>query len=157
MDCQAAAASAGVTRECMRSAHVVSLDGDLLNATMYEGLGAPIPPYSRRSGGPPSFVVAPHPLETQQKRYLHEVERQQLARVTAAFGAHAALRLKTEREVCATAQRLPGLPSSLWSLQVLMNLDDQILPEDYLNRDKLEEEGGPMLTVHDRIERAMGI
>ncbi|KAL8445265.1 hypothetical protein Emag_005154 [Eimeria magna] len=157
MDYQAAAASAADGGGCMRSAHIASLDGDLLNASMYEGLGAPSSSSSRGGGGPPSFVVPPHPLETQQKRYLHEVERQQLARVTAAFGAHAALRLKTERELCATAQRLPGLPSSLWSLQVLMNLDDQILPEDYLNRDKLEEEGGPMLTVHDRIERAMGI
>ncbi|KAL8425948.1 hypothetical protein Efla_000925 [Eimeria flavescens] len=136
------------------SGNTASLNGDLLNSSLFEGFAQPA---GAAQGRPPSFVVPPHPLEIQQKQYLQEVERQQLERASAAFGAHAALRLKTERELCATSQRLPGLPSSLWGLQVVMGLDDQIMAEDYLNRDKPEQEGGPLLTVHDRIERAMGV
>lgn len=155
MDYAASAAAAASSASGIGgSRQVASLDGDLLNTSLHDGFA---PSAAAARGGPPSCAVPPHPLELQQKRYLHEVERQQLDRVTAAFGSHAALRLKTEREMCAMTQRLPGLPSSLWGLQMAMGLDDQIMPEDYLGRDKPEEEGGPMLTVHDRIERAMGI
>lgn len=133
---------------------VASLDGDLLNSSLYDGFA---PSARTARGEPPSCSVPPHPLELQQKQYLHEVERQQLERLTAAFGTHAALRMKTEREMCAMTQRLPGLPSSLWGLQTVMGMDDQIMTEEYLGRDKPEEDGGPMLTAHDGIERAMGI
>lgn len=154
MDYTASAAAAAFAASGTDGKNVVSLDGGLLNSSLYEGF---VPSGATARGGPPSFVVPPHPLELQQKRYLHEVERQQLERVIAAFGTHAALRLKTEREMCSMTQRLPGLPSSLWGLQVVMGLDDQIMTDDYLSRDKPEEEGGPMLILHERIERAMGI
>ncbi|OEH76628.1 uncharacterized protein LOC34618896 [Cyclospora cayetanensis] len=155
MDYAASAASAAATSSGIGGIRrVACLDGGLLNSSLQDGYG---PSAANVRGAPPSSGVALHPLELQQKKYLHELERQQLERVTAAFGAHAALRLKTEREMCATTQRLPGLSSSLWGLQTVMALDDQIITEDYLGRDKPETEGGPMLTVHDSIERAMGI
>lgn len=155
MDYAASAAAASSAANGIGGARqVASLDDDVLNNSLYDGFA---PSATTARGGPPSCGIPPHPLELQQKQYLHEVERQQLERLTAAFGAHAALRLKTEREMCAMTQRLPGLPSSLWGLQTVMGLDDQIMTEDYLGRDKPEEEGGPMLTVHEGIERAMGI
>lgn len=149
-----AAAFSSATAGGVGTHRTATLDGDLLNKSLQEGIA---PSRVTAGGAPPSFVVPPHPLELQQKQYLHQLERQQLQRASAAFGLHAALRLKTEREMCAMTQRLPGLPSSLWGLQTVMGLDDQIMTEDYLGRDKPEEDGGPMLTVHERIEREMGI
>ena len=149
-----AAAAAAVASGIGGLRQGASLDDDLLNSSLKDGF---VPSAAVAWGAPPSSSVPPHPLELQQRRYLHEVERQQLERVTTAFGAHAAIRLKTEREICSMTQRLPGLTSSLCGLQTVMALDDQIMVEDYLGRDKPEVEGGPMQTVHDVIERAMGI
>ena len=168
MDIAASVASASAASSGLGGLRdVAALDGDLLNSSLYDGLSSSAAAAATGVGGraaaaaaggpPPSAFTAPHPLELQQKRYLHALEEQELRRAAASFGVHAALRLKTEREMCATTQRLPGLSSSLWGLQVVMGLDDQILAEDYLGREKPEVEGGPMLTVHERIERAMGI
>ncbi|CDJ68332.1 hypothetical protein, conserved [Eimeria necatrix] len=152
----ASAASSGLGGLCGSA----GLQDELLNNSLQEGFPAAAAAAAAAAAGgprPPPRGVPPHPLELQQKQLLLAAEQQELQRVAAAFGSYAALRLKTERELCATAQRLPGLPSSLWGLQTLMGLDISISPQDYLGREKPELEGGPLLTLHDRIERAMGI
>ncbi|CDJ37126.1 hypothetical protein, conserved [Eimeria tenella] len=153
----ASAASSGLGGLCGSA----GLQEEPLNNSLREGFpsaaAAAAAAAGRRGAGPPPRGVPPHPLELQQKQLLRAAEQQELQRAAAAFGSYAALRIKTERELCATAQRLPGLPSSLWGLQTLMGLDISISPQDYLGRDKPDLEGGPLLTLHDRIEGAMGI
>ena len=55
-------------------------------------------------------------------------------------GMHAPLRMKMERETLAQFQRLPGLQSSLTGLECVLDMEDTIEFEDFLNM----EENAPM-------------
>ncbi|CDJ58513.1 hypothetical protein, conserved [Eimeria maxima] len=149
---------------------VASLEREVLNTSLHDGFSSSpataaaaaassssLTAAAAASAAPPPNSIPPHPLEIQQKRYLHELEKEEFSRAAAAFGYHSVLRLKTERELCAMTQRLPGISSSFLGVHTVMAIDDQLLTEEIFNKDKIHEEGGPLLGVHERIERAMGI
>ncbi|PFH31840.1 proteasome maturation factor ump1 protein [Besnoitia besnoiti] len=158
MDYAASASAASAALGVPRAASTVAFPSQFPNRFLHEGVSF----NSSSSSLPPPAGCAPsHPLERQQKLHLRERERSEFQRAARLYGLHAPLRLKMEREMCAMTQRLPGLPSSLWGLQTLMGLDEEISAEDYLNREKPDEDElagfGPGLGIHEKIERRMGI
>ncbi|PHJ20583.1 proteasome maturation factor ump1 protein, partial [Cystoisospora suis] len=148
MDYSAALASSSSSGVDSSSSHLVGLPHDFPNTSLYDGM---LPPqsshlpssFSSSSSSsllprPPCAGISRHPLELQQSNYLRSRERMEFRRAASLYGLHAPLRLKMERELTAMTQRLPGLPSSLWGLQTLMRLDEEISVEDYLNVDHPE-------------------
>ncbi|CBZ49865.1 conserved hypothetical protein [Neospora caninum Liverpool] len=163
----AAAASAVSTSLSGGAASTVAFPSQFPNTFLHDGFARASPPASSVSSlsvsalPPPAGCVPQHPLETQQSVHLRERERTEFQHAARLYGLHAPLRLKMERELCAMSQRLPGLPSSLWGVQTLMRLDEEVAAEDFLNREKPDEDElagfGPGLGLHEKIERRMGI
>lgn len=147
----AAAAAAHGTSEPFREACVSPFDCSLFDGFYVCGRSRKV------ARVPPTPCVPQHPLDLQQQQLLYTLEQQQLQRASELYGSHAGLRLKTEREFCAMAQRLPGIGSSMLGLETVMGLDGHISVCDYLGRERPSVEGGPMLSVHDLIEKTMGI
>lgn len=174
MDYSATLASASSSGVDSSASHLVGLPHDFPNTSMYDGMLPPqsshlSPAVSSSSSQSSSLLPRPpcagahrHPLELQQSDYLRSRERMEFRRAASLYGLHAPLRLKMERELTAMTQRLPGLPSSLWGLQTLMRLDEEISVEDYLNIEhpegnEEERTAGPGVGIHELIERRMNI
>lgn len=174
MDYSATLASSSFSGVDPSSSRLVGLPHDFPNTSLYDGI---LPPQSSHFPSsfssssfqsssllprPPCAGIHRHPLELQQSEYLRSRERMEFRRAASLYGLHAPLRLKMERELTAMSQRLPGLPSSLWGLQTLMRLDEEISVEDYLNVEhpegnEEERTAAPGLGVHELIERRMNI
>ncbi|EPR57952.1 proteasome maturation factor ump1 protein [Toxoplasma gondii ME49] len=168
MDYEASASAASAALAGAPAA-AVAFPPHFPNALLHQGLSLASPVSSVSavsavscvSAPPPAGLAPRHPLETRQSLHLRERERTEFQRAARLYGLHAPLRLKMERELCAMSQRLPGLPSSLWGLQTLMRLDEEVAAEDFLNREKPDEDElagfGPGLGIHEKLERRMGI
>eukprot|EP00397_Hematodinium_sp_SG-2012_P061430 GEMP01081356.1.p1 GENE.GEMP01081356.1~~GEMP01081356.1.p1 ORF type:complete len:124 (+),score=47.59 GEMP01081356.1:70-441(+) len=84
---------------------------------------------------PPSEAgpVKKHAVEKIQLNYLHRELKQEEALLGITFGSFAPFQRQMERTLLAQVTRLPGLPSSLCGLRTVMDMDETIEFEDYLN------------------------
>merc|ERR1719313_2493648 len=89
---------------------------------------------------PPPGIGARHPVERIQLSHFRRGEEQGMLMSGKVHGMHAPLRMKMERETFAQFQRMPGLQSSMVGLECVLDMEDTIEFEDYLNM----EEHAPM-------------
>ncbi|XP_046395115.1 proteasome maturation protein [Ischnura elegans] len=95
-----------------------------------------------------------HPLEVSEKTYLARKEVIDFNILRNTQGLHAPLRLQMERKAVSRVGRLPFLPSSRPSLDVLLGRDEEIGFEDILNTCEFREVAGQ---PHAVVEKQMGI
>lgn len=82
--------------------------------------------------GARSKVENIHPLEASEKKYVENQDRMEMAVLRNIQGLHAPLRLGMERKAVQSVGRLPFLPSSGLSLEVLRGEEDRIQLKDIL-------------------------
>merc|ERR1719318_799326 len=74
-----------------------------------------------------------HPLEYSEKNFHKNEEQREFSMLRNTQGIYAPLRLQMERNVAKQMQRLPCLPSSNLTLDILTGRADTIEYEDFLN------------------------
>lgn len=107
-----------------------------------------------------SAAQARHPVEKMLLTEPHRAEQQEMMAKAMIHGMHAPLRLKMERELLSSFQRLPGLPSSLVGLETVLGRDETIEFEDIFNLDAnapVPKNLGPNLSVHDVMEKRLNM
>lgn len=109
---------------------------------------------------PPPGMGARHPVERIQLSHLRRGEEQAMLMSGKVHGMHAPLRMKMERETFAQFQRMPGLPSAMVGLETVLDMEDTIEFEDFLNM----EQNAPMPRlvggnrgVHDVMEARLNM
>jgi proteasome maturation protein len=93
---------------------------------------------------------APHPVQTIETRASDVDLREKLLRVRSIYGSHLAMRIATEKEMFSRPRRLPGLPSSRASLDIVMGTENRIEFSDFLN-DPKNRPDAPRVDFHDVI------
>ena len=78
-------------------------------------------------------VVSSHQLESSEKNYHLNVEKQDLLSARNIQGIHMPIKLGMEKAIASKIRRLPGLPSSNLALRTLLGTNDLIGPEDLFN------------------------
>ncbi|XP_038063212.1 proteasome maturation protein-like [Patiria miniata] len=95
-----------------------------------------------------------HPLEDSEKYYWERQQQQEFQMLRKTQGLHAPLKLQMELQAARQIQRAPCLPSSNASLDTLLNRDETIGFEDYLNAPgDAEVMGNP----HALMEKKLGL
>ncbi|CAG8791983.1 25278_t:CDS:2 [Dentiscutata erythropus] len=95
-----------------------------------------------------------HPLENRLKQWEETQTNLKLTMQRRIYGIHAPIRHLMERSIVSRVQRLPGMPSSNFGLDILMGKDETIDFEDFLNDPELSTE---MVDVHTAMEHKLGI
>ena len=80
---------------------------------------------------------APHAVEVVQAAGAAQALDGELYRLSKVYGAHAAWERRMDLAAASATARLPGLPSSHCALDTLLNRDDKLGFEDFLNRASL--------------------
>eukprot|EP00916_Digyalum_oweni_P013186 GHVL01021668.1.p1 GENE.GHVL01021668.1~~GHVL01021668.1.p1 ORF type:complete len:118 (+),score=17.87 GHVL01021668.1:54-407(+) len=83
-------------------------------------------------GSPTSTTAWVHPAQKIQNNKLADSENQKMILARAVYGIGAPMRMQMERNILARCRRLPGLPSSLLGLEMVLGLSDQIDFEDFM-------------------------
>ncbi|KAF8819759.1 proteasome maturation factor ump1 protein [Cardiosporidium cionae] len=96
-----------------------------------------------------------HKVEEIQSAF-QRAEDRRLLRLSSLFGGHAALKTQLEYDALAGSTRLPGLPSSLLGLQVLMGLNDTLESDERFGNES-PEMPYPSGLLHSYVERHFGI
>merc|ERR1719343_646176 len=112
--------------------------------------------------GPKSRVdVQPrHSVERLLLENHRNSEKQDMMAKSIAFGQHAPMRAKMERNLLAQFQRLPGLESSLVGLHTVLDMDDTIEFEDIFNLEAnapVSAITGPNRGMHDVMEQRLNM
>ncbi|RIB12506.1 proteasome maturation factor UMP1 [Gigaspora rosea] len=93
-----------------------------------------------------------HPLENRLKQWEETQTNLKLTMQRRIYGIHAPIRHLMERSIVSRMQRLPGLPSSNFGMEILMGKDETIEFEDFLNELSTE-----IVDVHTAMEQKLGI
>ncbi|AFZ79265.1 hypothetical protein BEWA_021120 [Theileria equi strain WA] len=97
-----------------------------------------------------------HPLNDIEYKHVYKTILERDARVARTFGSQEVLKSSIECNMCAKSSRLPGMKSSMLSLEILMGELDSIKPYEYVNTEKPTNEFG-IGGIHSHIENRMGI
>lgn len=97
-------------------------------------------PFSMNEPPTEQGPLGKHPVEKIQLTHMHKAIEQEDIMLGMTFGSYAPFQRHMERTLLSQFQRLPGLPSSLSGLKTVMDMDETIEFEDYLNL----EENDPM-------------
>ncbi|EDO08186.1 Proteasome maturation factor UMP1 family protein [Babesia bovis T2Bo] len=101
-------------------------------------------------------VNSAHKLEDIDYKHLLKEEMSKSERIQKAFGYHAAFRNSVELNMCAKSARLPGIKSSMLSLEILMDKLDTLEPYEYMNTERPRNDFG-VGGVHSLLERKFNI
>jgi proteasome maturation protein len=71
------------------------------------------------------------------------------------YGAHVPMRQRMELGILSNAQRLPGLPSSNFGMEILLNKHEDLEFDDFLNDP--QSAAGEMLDIHLAMEKRLGM
>jgi proteasome maturation protein len=71
------------------------------------------------------------------------------------YGAHVPMRKRMELGIVSSIQRLPGLPSSNFGLEILLNKHEDLDFDDFLADPQLA--GGDAVDVHLAMEKRLGM
>ncbi|KAI8806986.1 proteasome maturation factor UMP1 [Cladochytrium replicatum] len=96
-------------------------------------------------------VTAGHPLEQSERDWNATQEKMKLAMYNQSIGAHLPFRLQMEKAIVSRPTRIPVLPVSNFSLDILAGRDQTVDVEDFLGRESHE-----ILDVHAVMEHQMG-
>eukprot|EP00002_Diphylleia_rotans_P016173 TRINITY_DN3141_c0_g1_i1.p1 TRINITY_DN3141_c0_g1~~TRINITY_DN3141_c0_g1_i1.p1 ORF type:complete len:124 (+),score=21.57 TRINITY_DN3141_c0_g1_i1:80-451(+) len=80
-----------------------------------------------------SETTAMHPVEAAQKTFLSRQSQTQDQMLARTYGSHFPMRINMEKQILSQMQRLPGLHSEFVGLSTLLDLDETIQYEDFLN------------------------
>jgi len=93
-----------------------------------------------------------HPVEMIQKNSFKSSEALRKFTTANIFGSHMMLRMQMDQALLSRFQRLPGLPSEYCGLDTIMNLDEDLGFEDYLNE---PQNSVAFVDVHRTMERRL--
>ncbi|GFE53244.1 proteasome maturation factor ump1 [Babesia ovis] len=93
-----------------------------------------------------------HPLEDIDYKHLLKEEQSKSRRLQKVLGYHASFKNSVELNMCSKSSRLPGIKSSMLSLEILMDKLDTLEPYEYLNVEKPRNEFG-IGGVHSLLEK----
>jgi len=102
-------------------------------------------PFSMNEPPTEQGPIGKHPVEKIQLTHMQRSIDQENVMLGMTFGSYAPFQRHMERTLLSQFQRLPGLPSSLSGLKTVMDMDETIDFEDFLNL----EENDPMDRVGD--------
>ncbi|CAG8443721.1 5681_t:CDS:2 [Funneliformis caledonium] len=101
-----------------------------------------------------SEILEKHSLENRLKHWDETRTNLNLTMQRRLYGMHAPIRVLMERNIVSRVQRIPVLPSSNLSLDILTGKDETIDFEDFLNEPESSTE---MMNVHAIMEHKLGI
>lgn len=115
-------------------------------------------PGSRPKVPAPGAGMPVNSVQSIQKSYMFNFEKERMKRANAMYGFHAPFRMMMEREALAEYRRLPGLKSNFVGLSESMGLDDTIDFEDIYG----QQEECPVLRagvtdLHSMMEERLGM
>ncbi|BAM40103.1 uncharacterized protein TOT_020000366 [Theileria orientalis strain Shintoku] len=97
-----------------------------------------------------------HPINNIDHNHLKKSVAESYARISRCFGSQETLKMSIERNMCSQATRLPGMKSSMLSLEILMDELDTLHNYDYMNDEKPSNEFG-LGGIHSHIENKMNL
>lgn len=101
-------------------------------------------------------IASAHPLEDIEYKNMLSLVKDKNNRLIKCFGRQEAMKLNMECNMCAKSKRLPGMKSSMLSLEILMDDLDTIQPFEYLNVMKPRNEFG-IGGIHSLVSKYYGI
>uniref|UniRef100_A0A3B0N687 Proteasome maturation factor UMP1, putative n=1 Tax=Theileria annulata TaxID=5874 RepID=A0A3B0N687_THEAN len=97
-----------------------------------------------------------HPIHDIDYNHLKKTTIEENNRIAKCFGSQQSLKNSIERNMCSQSTRLPGITSSMLSLEILMDKLDTLESFDYMNTEKPTNEFG-IGGIHSHIEDKMNI
>ncbi|GIX60701.1 proteasome maturation factor ump1 protein [Babesia caballi] len=99
---------------------------------------------------------AAHPMEDIDYKDVLKQEMAKAQRLQKALGYQATLKNSIELNTCANSTRLPGIKSSMLSVEILMDKLDSLEPYEYMNVEKPRHDFG-VGGVHSLLEDKFNI
>ncbi|EAN32654.1 Proteasome maturation factor UMP1 family protein [Theileria parva strain Muguga] len=97
-----------------------------------------------------------HPIHDIDFNHLKKTTIDENNRIAKCFGSQQALKNSIERNMCSKSTRLPGITSSMLSLEILMDKLDTLESYDYMNTEKPTNDFG-LGGIHSHIEDKLNI
>ncbi|UKJ90352.1 hypothetical protein MACJ_001284 [Theileria orientalis] len=97
-----------------------------------------------------------HPINNIDYNHIKKSAVESNARIARCFGSQETLKMSIERNMCSKSTRLPGMKSSMLSLEILMGELDTLQNYDYMNDEKPFNEFG-LGGIHSHIENKMNL
>lgn len=97
-----------------------------------------------------------HPVEEIQRTAKQNERKTKRQMMALTYGAAMPMRLQMQEEVLSQFHRLPGLPSSFLGLSTLLNRDETIDVEDFMDKPE-DSPYMPVHSAHEIMETRLGI
>lgn len=97
-----------------------------------------------------------HPMEDMDYKHLLKEEMEKSQRLKMALGYQQVLKNSLELNMCAKTARLPGMPSSMLAVEILMDKLDSLQSYEYMNVEKPKNEFG-IGGLHSHLEKEFRI
>lgn len=101
-------------------------------------------------------MASAHPLEEIDYKHLLKEETAKSQRIQRTLGYQQAMRNSLELNMCSKSARLPGIKSSMLSVEILMNKLDSLEHYEYMNVEKPRNEFG-VGGLHSLLENKFNI
>jgi len=95
-----------------------------------------------------------HPVESIERNWRQRELDSKLNMLGSVYGAHVPMRKRMDMRIVSASQRMPGLPSSNFGLEILLNKHQDIDFDDFLNNPMYATE---QIDVHLAMEKRLGM